>query len=131
MLAGLVHDLGAFYMIYRAAQYPELRIRPDSVKHLILQWHESIGTTLLNALGMPEEVVEAATDHDQPRATPNPVRTLTDVIYIANILASPHAEWIYQETDPNTGEPAKIREIYSELMPEIEADAKEMQAVFA
>lgn len=37
MLAGLVHDLGAFYMIYRAAQYPELRIRPDSVKHLILQ----------------------------------------------------------------------------------------------
>lgn len=30
MLAGLVHDLGAFYMIYRAAQYPELRIRPTA-----------------------------------------------------------------------------------------------------
>ena len=27
LLAGLVHDLGAFYMIYRAAQYPELRSR--------------------------------------------------------------------------------------------------------
>ena len=131
LLAGLVHDLGAFYMLYRAAQYSELRSRPDTMKHVIVQWHESIGTALLNALGMPEEVVEAATDHDQPRPAPNPLRTLTDVIYIANILAGPHSEWICQDTGPNTSEPENIRETYSELIPEIEADAKEMQAVFA
>lgn len=28
LLAGLMHDLGAFYMLYRAAHYEELRIRP-------------------------------------------------------------------------------------------------------
>ena len=38
LLAGLVHDLGAFYMLYRAVQYPELRVRPDSIKYLIVQW---------------------------------------------------------------------------------------------
>ena len=57
VLAGLVHDLGAFYMLYRSAQYEELRLRPDTVKYLILQWHESIGVSLLDALGVPEEIV--------------------------------------------------------------------------
>ncbi|HNM21045.1 MAG TPA: HDOD domain-containing protein, partial [Rhodocyclaceae bacterium] len=51
LLAGLVHDLGAFYMLYRAAQYAELRARPETVKYLIVQWHEGIGVSLLNALG--------------------------------------------------------------------------------
>ena len=57
-LAGLVHDLGAFYMLYRAAQYEELRMRPDTVKYLMLQWHEGIGVSLLNALGLPEEIIK-------------------------------------------------------------------------
>ena len=30
-LAGVVHDLGAFYMLYRALQYPELRKRPERI----------------------------------------------------------------------------------------------------
>lgn len=70
LLAGLVHDLGAFYMLYRAAQYEELRTRPDTVKYLIVQWHESIGVSLLAALGMNEDVVNATIDHDQPRLLP-------------------------------------------------------------
>ena len=131
LLAGLVHDLGAFYMLYRAAQYSELRHRPDTMKHLIVQWHESIGTTLLNALGLPEEIVEATTDHDQPRPIPNPIRSLGDVIYIANILAGPHSEWVDQDIEPNTENREIVRETYSDLIPQIEADAKEMQAIFA
>ncbi|MFZ4535350.1 HDOD domain-containing protein [Propionivibrio sp.] len=39
ILAGPVHELGTFYMLYRAAKYPELRVRPDTVKYLIMQWH--------------------------------------------------------------------------------------------
>ena len=130
LLAGLVHDLGAFYMLYRAAQYPELRCRPDTLRHLIVHWHESIGASLLNALGMPEEIIQATIDHDQPRPTPDPVRTLTDIIYVANILAGPHSEWIFQEMDPNLSEPEIIRQTFADLLPKIEADAKEMQAVF-
>jgi len=130
LLAGLVHDLGAFYMLYRAAQYPELRDRPESMKYLIVQWHESIGVTLLSALGMPEEIVDATIDHEQPRAMLEEVRTLADVIYVSNILAGNVRELVDQDFDPDAGEIGAIRLRFADLMPEIEADAQEMQTLF-
>src|SRR6185369_16799685 len=130
-LAGLVHDLGAFYMLYRAAHYPELRARPDTMKHLIMQWHESIGVSLLSALGMSEEIVNATIDHDQPRSAPVIVRTLADIVYVGNVLAGAHLEWLHQEIDPDAGELAAVCQDFADLMPEIEADTREMQAVFA
>lgn len=131
LLAGLVHDLGAFYMLYRAAQYPELRDRPDSVKYVIMQWHESIGVTLLGALGMTERIVEAAIDHDQPRAAPTSLRTLTDIVYVGNILAGTHFEWLYQDFDPDAGDMGVVHQKFSDHLPAIEADAQVMQAIFA
>ncbi|WP_301102428.1 HDOD domain-containing protein [Propionivibrio sp.] len=130
LLAGLVHDLGAFYMLYRAVQYPELRARPDTLKHLILQWHESIGVTLLNALGMPDEIVQATIDHDQPRAAPAMVRTLSEIVYVGNILAGTDFEWLRQNFDPDVGESGLVRQNFADLLPEIEADAQEMLTLF-
>lgn len=101
MLAGLVHDLGAFYMLYRSMQYPELRARPESMRYLIVQWHESIGVTLLNALGLPAEIVDATIDHDQPRPAPTTLRTLSDVVYVANALTSAQFDWLYPDFDPS------------------------------
>lgn len=70
-LAGLVHDLGAFYMLYRAAQYEELRVRPGTVKHVVLQWaQKGIRRCPAQCSGLPEDVVNAVTDHDQPRVCP-------------------------------------------------------------
>jgi len=131
LLAGLVHDLGAFYMLYRASQYPELRERPESVKHLIMQWHEGIGVTLLGVLGMPDEIIQAIVDHDHPRAVPEPPQTLSDVVYVSNILAGAHFEWLYQDIDPVTAESSIAREKFADLLPEIDADTQEMQSVFA
>ncbi|MBK7354505.1 HDOD domain-containing protein [Propionivibrio sp.] len=131
LLAGLVHDLGAFYMLYRAVQYPELRVRPDSIKYLIIQWHEGIGVTLLDALGMPEEIVNATIDHDQPRAAPTTVRTLTDIVYVGNLIAGAHFEWSHQDFDPDAGEVGVVRQNFSALLPEIDADTREMLAVFS
>jgi len=131
LLAGLVHDLGAFYMLYRAAQYPELRVRLDSVKYLIMQWHESIGVSLLKALGMPKKIVRATIDHDQPRIVSVTVQTLEEIVYVSNILAGANFEWMHQDIDPDDGEMGIVRQNYAELLPEIEADAREMQAVFA
>lgn len=131
MLAGLVHDLGAFYMLYRATQYDELRHRPDSVRYLIIQWHESIGASLLNALGVPEEIVDATVDHDHLRPTPSPIRTLTDVIYVANMLAGGHFEWLMQDKAESPAELAVLEEKYGHLRPEIETLAAEMHAAFS
>lgn len=131
MLAGLIHDLGAFYMLYRATQYEELIERPDTVRHLVVQWHESIGATLLNSLGLPEEIVEATVEHDHLRPLPVPLRNLNDIIYVANMLSGGHFEWL-QHDDPAA--PQHLTELnahYAGLLPEIDALAAEMRGAFA
>ena len=130
MLAGLVHDLGAFYMLYRASQYPELRARPESMKYVIAQWHESIGVALLNALGLPEEIVEATEDHDRPRRMPAIVQTLSDVVYVGNLLAGANFEWLYQELAPNPANVAAARQNFADLIEQIDLETSEMLAVF-
>ena len=125
LLAGLVHDLGAFYMLYRGAQYPELRERPDTLRYLILQWHEAIGVSLLKTLGLPPEIAQAAVDHDHLRPVPEAPRTLDDVVYIGNILAGGYPG------DPQEKQAEEIKffhEKYQTLLPDIEAEAREMCA---
>lgn len=131
MLAGLIHDLGAFYMLYRATQYEELRHRPDSVKYLIIQWHESIGVSLLGALGLPEEIIRATEEHDHLRPPPAPPRTLTDIVYVANMLAGGHFEWTMQGSPIPAKEMAALDAIYGELKPEIETQLAEMRSCFS
>jgi HD-like signal output (HDOD) protein len=128
MFAGLVHDLGAFYMLYRATQYPELRIRPDTVKHLVAQWHESIGVSLLDALEMPAEIVDAVRDHDVLRPLPEKPRTLNDVVYVSNLLAGGGIEFLRQDIDPARLLEHTPGEQYQALMEAIHAHAQELRA---
>jgi len=131
MLAGLIHDLGAFYMLYRATQYEELRHRPDTIKYLIIQWHESVGVSLLNALGLPEEIVEATVDHDHIRPTPTTIRTLSDLIYVANMLCGGHFEWLLQDQPDISAELTTLEETFGHLRPEIDALTAEMHRNFS
>lgn len=127
MLAGLIHDLGAFYMLYRASQYEELRHRPDTIKYLIVQWHESIGVSLLNALGLPEEIVEATIDHDHLRSQPSTIRSLSDIIYVANMMSGGHIEWLMQDQPGMTDAIAQLEQQYDHLRPAIEALTAELR----
>ncbi len=131
MLAGLVHDLGAFYMLYRAAQYSELRIRPDSVRFLILQWHESIGVTLLGSLGMAEEVVNAAADHDLVQPLPETLHSMSELVYVGNLLAGGHPAWSGAGDADYLEVVRQANEQYADLLPIINDDAQAMLSVFA
>lgn len=132
MLGGLVHDLGAFYMLYRATQYEELRSRPDTVKYLIIQWHESIGHSLLLALGLPEDIAEAVREHDQPRVSLPPVpRNLSDVIYVANLLAGGSHEWMHQDNEASAAARQTLDASYLALQDEIAERTQEMLAAFS
>ncbi|TVO58636.1 HDOD domain-containing protein [Denitromonas halophila] len=128
MMAGLVHDLGAFYMLYRAAQYEEMRIRPDSVRHLIAQWHESIGESLMGALGLPEHIIQATREHDQPHALDYGVRTLEEVVYVANQLAGGMAGWLSSGKATAEGYPALNDPELIALADEIEAEYQALMA---
>lgn len=127
MLAGLVHDLGASYMLYRASQYDELRARPETTRHLVLQWHESIGVSLLHALGLPEEIVAACQDHDQPRPVPEHPRTLADVVYVANLMAGGHFEWLKMDFASAEARRAELQPVYIELIAEAKREVAALQ----
>lgn len=131
LLAGLVHDLGAFYMLYRGVQYEELRVRPDTLRYLVVQWHESIGESLLNALGVPEKISEAARDHDQPRPVPPVPASLADVVYVANIMAGGADEWLLKDLKSEAPKAMPPIDPYLDLLPEIETCAKELKAAFS
>jgi HD-like signal output (HDOD) protein len=131
MLAGMVHDLGGFYMLYRATQYAELRTRPDSVTYVIAQWHESIGHSLLLALGLPEEVADAMRDHDQPRDLPEVPRNLADIIYVANLLAGGARGWLLQGVESSVVDNLDFGETYTALIPAIDAHRQEILAAYS
>lgn len=127
LFAGLVHDLGAFYMLYRAAQYAELRERPDSVRHLIVQWHESIGESLLHALQLPTDLIEAVNAHEHPRAPlETPPRDLGELIYAANILGGGDFEWVGEAASERVLGPS-----YHALQEAIDARYAELRQEYA
>lgn len=131
LLAGLVHDLGAFYMLYRASQYEELRMRPDTVRYLISEWHESIGHSLLIALGMPHSIADAMRDHDRPRPVPRPPKNLGDVIYIANLMAGGKFEWLGRESGVGAAEKIELPIELIDLNDDVEKREKEMRSIFS
>lgn len=120
MLTGLLHDIGAFYMLHKANQYPELRNRPDSLQYLIVQWHESIGESLIAALGLPEAIGIAIRDHDRPRSVVHAPNSLTEVLFVANLLAGAVFEWQRNElTDVDNARPELENPAYLALFDEI------------
>lgn len=84
--AGLIHDIGVFYLLYRLAERPEFFEGEDELNALLHDWHGQIGHAVLATLDVPEEVQLAVADHDEPR----PVRSiaqLSDLLYVANLMA--------------------------------------------
>jgi HD-like signal output (HDOD) protein len=67
MFAGLVHDLGVFYLMSRAANFPELVNDKVELHALLVGWHDNIGHALLSALGSPESVLVAVQEHETDR----------------------------------------------------------------
>lgn len=118
-LAGLVHDIGIYYLFYRAGEYPEYKQDHQALVELVLGWHESIGESVLHALGLPEQVAEAARDHDQPRDYEVTPRNLSDIVYIANILAGSNWEWLPNSlSQEQLDRLEKTRQCYAEIIVE-------------
>ncbi len=130
LYAGLIHDLGAFYMLYRATRYEELRVRPDTVRYLVAQWHENIGVSLVEALRVPAEIIDAIRDHDEPREMPAELLNLRDVVYVSNLIAGGGREWLMQESGVQSVERPALDEAWLALEPEIRAHAQAVRALF-
>jgi len=89
LFAGLVHDLGHFYLLYRATQFPEVMEGDRAELHgLIRDWHPGIGAALLQNLGMSERLVRAVDEHELrigPVDDP-----LTEILMLADRCSTRH-----------------------------------------
>jgi putative nucleotidyltransferase with HDIG domain len=86
LFAGLVHDIGQFYLLSRAAAYPDLVAHPDELDALIHEWHPSIGQAVLHEFGLSEATLKAVSEHEHHTAG-MPPRELVDVVALANRVA--------------------------------------------
>lgn len=128
MLAGLVHDIGIFYLLYRAAEYPEYRRNIPATLELLRGWHESIGESLLHILGLTETITKAVGNHHQRSeiAEPSSVR---DVLYFANLLADDNLQIGSEDSEPGDMEiQASDRSRYISLITEAEEDILQLRA---
>lgn len=127
MLAGLVHDIGVFYLLFRAAEYAEYRDNREAMINLIRGWHESIGESLLHILGLPDHITEAVRDHDQPQNIEAP-SSIRDVLYFANLLAMDSQCALLTEIGPGVAETPVDRSRFADLLEEAAEDIRELRA---
>ena len=98
MFAGLVHDIGHFYLLYQVARHPDIVRDQEELERILDEWHSSIGHAVLGALEAPESTLLAVMDHEAPFVGERP-STLAEVLYIANCLASHENPFSSMQTD--------------------------------
>lgn len=86
LLAGMVYDIGQFYLLSRVRHFPELLEEQDELSEFILVWHQEVGQSVLRALGTPDIIVEALNDNEILEDG-WPPQKLADVLYLANTAA--------------------------------------------
>lgn len=83
LFAGLIHDLGHFYLMWRATRFPELMNHPEALRGILRHWHTGIGSALLQSLDLPESVSRACDEHElEPSLLP--AGSLSEVLSVAN-----------------------------------------------
>ena len=128
---GADFNIGVFYLLYRAAEYPEYKENREDLLSLVIGWHESIGESLLAALGIPEHITQAIREHDQLRHVETP-SSLADVLYFANLLAGGNYEWLGCDTGVyDTEQAVADRARYTDLLDEAWDDIREIQAALS
>lgn len=88
MLAGLLHNIGKFYILARARHYPAVFANETAMETLIHDWHTEISRIILEGWETPEKIAAAVRDHELVNRAHSGLADLTDVVMSANILAS-------------------------------------------
>lgn len=124
MFAGLVHDIGVFYLLSRAANFPEMVNDKVELHGLLVGWHDNIGHALLSALGSPESVLVAVQEHETDREIKD-LKSLSDVLYVANKIANRTSSWRDPELDGEV-DTAMLDDIFdAETLSEIVEESQE------
>jgi putative nucleotidyltransferase with HDIG domain len=86
MVAGLLHDIGKFYILSRAHQYAGLFSSQEALWDLVDQWHADIGAAILESWEVSDDIRAAVMDRKRPDLPLASRPTLTDVVAAADFL---------------------------------------------
>ena len=87
-LCGLLHSVGRLYLLTRTPQFPEFLGDPTSLAETMRDWHADVAKAILENWEMSEELVQAITDQDDVSRTHSGPPDLTDVVVVANMMAT-------------------------------------------
>jgi HD-like signal output (HDOD) protein len=129
LFAGLVHDLGHFYLMWRATQFPELTEQPEELRAIVHDWHPGIGAALLQSLDLPEGVSRACDEHELPPSV-LPPGSLSELISLSNRCAESRTNRARPEVIP--GDESATDELDAETTRAILDEAsKEVESLIA
>jgi HD-like signal output (HDOD) protein len=87
-LAGILHGLGKLYILVNAVKFPEMFADPEGYKQIEQAWHVNIAKALLENWDMTDDVVAAVYLHEDFEYSHEGDTDLTDVLLIANLMAT-------------------------------------------
>lgn len=87
MLAGLLHAVGKFYILTKAADHPELFTDREAVDGLLAQWHTGVARAIVESWDFPESIAVGVDEQELKERDRLAAAEVSDIMFIANILA--------------------------------------------
>jgi len=87
MLAGLLHDIGKYYILTKSEDHPELFGASDALGTILRDWHTAVGRSILEAWNFSDDIAMAADEHESLDRMHVGPADLTDVVLVANLFS--------------------------------------------
>ncbi len=84
LFAGMMVDIGQFYLVSRASEFPAMESNIDRFGEFVAIWSDPIGRAILEAFGLPDLVLDAY-NYEDPYGGNWPPATLSDVVFTATL----------------------------------------------
>ena len=125
MLAGLLHDIGKYYILTRSQQYTVLFNEPGMLEDIMNKWHTSVGRKILESWDFNEDICKAADEHETLDRTHFGPPNLTDIVLVANLFANNDDPYRVPELDWEAIPTLRHLELTNEVATEILDESKE------
>jgi len=88
LLAGLLHNIGALYLLSKAHQYRAVFADVEANRRIVEAWHIQLAVGLLKQWGMPSSIIQAVESQESGHRARDGSADLADVLIVARLLAA-------------------------------------------